>query len=71
LAKGKAGSRKSAAESSVHTVAEYEALFARAGFTVKVRDLKLAGRWRYHYDRLVKGVLHARYAIVGTKSSRR
>ena len=71
LAKGKAGSRRSAAESSVHTVAEYEALFARAGFTVKVRDLKLAGRWRYHYDRLVKGVLHARYAIVGTKSSRR
>jgi len=71
LSKNKTGSRKSAAESSVHTVAEYEALFARAGFTVKVRDLKLAGRWRYHYDRLVKGVLHARYAIVGLKPSRR
>jgi hypothetical protein len=54
----------------VHTVAEFEALFGRAGFAVKVRDLKLAGRWRYHYDRLVKGVQHARYAIVGTKPSR-
>jgi hypothetical protein len=50
---------------------EYKSLFARTGFVVKVHDLKLAGRWRYHYDRLVKGVLHARYAIVGTKPSRR
>jgi hypothetical protein len=38
---------------------------------VKVRDLKLTGRWRYHYDRLVKGVLHARHAIIGTKVGRR
>jgi len=71
LAKGKAGGRKRTAEFNVPTVAECEALFARAGFTVKVRDLKLAARWRYHYDRLMKGVLHARYAIVGTTASRR
>jgi ubiquinone/menaquinone biosynthesis C-methylase UbiE len=71
LRKEKSRSRSSAAESKVHTVTECEALFTRAGFIVKVRELKLAGRWRYHYDRLVKGVVHARYAIVGTKPSRR
>lgn len=70
LAGEKSGGR-AGAESKVHTVPECEALFTRAGFAVKVRDLKLAGRWRYHYDRLVKGVVHARYAIVGTKPSRR
>jgi ubiquinone/menaquinone biosynthesis C-methylase UbiE len=63
--------RPLAGEKDVQSVEEFEALFARAGFTVKVHDLKLAGAWRYHYDRLVKGVLHARYAIVGTKPSRR
>jgi ubiquinone/menaquinone biosynthesis C-methylase UbiE len=71
LAKDKARSKPAVTEATVHTVAECEALFARAGFAVKVHDLKLAGRWRYHYDRLVKGVVHARYAIVGTKASRR
>ena len=53
------------------SVPDCAALFARSGFDVKVRDLKLTGRWRYHYDRLVKGVRHARYAIVGTKPPRR
>jgi SAM-dependent methyltransferase len=68
----KSSSRRAApGESAVHTVAEYERMFAVAGFTVKVRDLKLAGRLRYHYDRLVKGVLHARFAIVGTKRSKK
>lgn len=63
--------RTRAGEAELHSMAEYQELFLRAGFTVKVRDLKLAGRWRYHYDRLVRGVLHARYAIVGTKASKR
>ena len=71
LPKEKSRSRKSAAESPMLAIADCAALFARSGFDVKVRDLKIAGRWRYHYDRLVKGVLHARYAIVGTKPSRR
>jgi len=71
LPKEKSRGRARAAQPSVHTVAECQVLFACAGFAVKVRDLKLAGRWRYHYDRLVKGILHARYAIVGTKPSRR
>lgn len=67
----KKGRAKADAESAVHSVAESEKLFQRTGFDVKVRDLKLAARWRYHYDRLVNGVLHARHAIVGTKASRR
>ena len=71
LPKEKPRSRKVAAESPMLAVTDCAALFARTGFDVKVRDLKLAGRWRYHYDRLVKGVLHARHAIVGTKPSRR
>lgn len=71
LPKEKSPGRQTAAESPTHTLPEYKSLFARTGFVVKVHDLKLAGRWRYHYDRLVKGVLHARYAIVGTKPSRR
>jgi len=70
LPKDKSRSRKSA-DSPMLAATDCAALFARSGFDVKVRDLKLTGRWRYHYDRLVKGVLHARYAIVGTKPSRR
>jgi len=71
LPREKPRSRKRSPESPMLDVPDCAALFARSGFDVKVRDLKLAGRWRYHYDRLVKGVLHARYAVVGTKPSRR
>jgi SAM-dependent methyltransferase len=67
----KSRSRKSGGDSPMLAVPDCAALFARSGFDVKVRDLKLTGRWRYHYDRLVKGVRHARYAIVGTKPANR
>jgi len=53
----------------IYTLTEYKDFFRRAGFTVSVSKLEVAGRLRYYYDKLVRGVVHARIAIVGTKPS--
>lgn len=54
----------------LYSRADYEAVFERAGFSVKVRRVSLASGLKYYFDTVVNGLTHARYVFVATRNEK-
>jgi len=50
--------------------ADYHELFQQAGLKLEIQRVTLARGFKYYFDRMVNGLTHARYALVGTKGVR-
>lgn len=57
-------------KSPLYSRADYEAVFERAGFSVKVSRVSLASGWKYYFDSVVNGLTHARYVFVATRNDK-
>jgi SAM-dependent methyltransferase len=55
-------------QSPLYSRADYEDVFERAGFSVKVRRVSLASGLKYYFDTVVNGLTHARYMFVATRN---
>jgi len=53
-----------------YALSEYRVFFENAGLKLTVKRVTLSQGMKYYFDRMVNGLTHARYAFVGTKSSR-
>ena len=57
-------------KSPLYSRADYEDVFERAGFAVKVSRVSLASGWKYYFDLVVNGLTHARYVFVATRNDK-
>ena len=57
-------------KSPLYSRADYEDVFERAGFSVKVNRVSLASGFKYYFDSMVNGLTHARYVFVATRTDR-
>lgn len=52
------------------TRADYRELFTHAGLKLEIKRVTLSSGFKYYFDKVVNGLTHARYALVGTKTAR-
>jgi ubiquinone/menaquinone biosynthesis C-methylase UbiE len=52
------------------TRTDYQELFAHAGLKLEIKRVTLSTGFKYYFDKVVNGLTHARYAFVGTKTTR-
>jgi ubiquinone/menaquinone biosynthesis C-methylase UbiE len=52
------------------TRADYQELFTHAGLKLEIKRVTLSTGFKYYFDKVVNGLTHARYAFVGTKTTR-
>jgi SAM-dependent methyltransferase len=57
-------------QSPLYSRADYEDVFERAGFSVKIRRVSLASGLKYYFDTVVNGLTHARYVFVATRNEK-
>ena len=50
-----------------YTLADYKEFFRQAALPLEVKRVNLSRGFKYYVDKLVNGLTHARYALVGTK----
>lgn len=62
-----AGKASRRLKSPLYSRADYEDVFERAGFSVKVNRVSLASGLKYYFDSVVNGLTHARYVFVATR----
>jgi SAM-dependent methyltransferase len=67
---GGAGRASRRLQSPLYSRADYQDVFERAGFSVKVRRASLARGLKYYFDTVVNGLTHARYMFVATRIER-
>jgi len=49
------------------TRVDYHELFTLAGLKLEIKQVTLSSGCKYYFDKMVNGLTHARYALVGTK----
>jgi ubiquinone/menaquinone biosynthesis C-methylase UbiE len=52
------------------TRTDYQDLFNHAGLKLEIKRVTLSRGFKYYFDKVVNGLTHARYAFVGTKTTR-
>ena len=52
------------------TRADYQELFTHAGLKFEIERVTLSRGFKYYFDKVVNGLTHARYVLVGTKTAR-
>ena len=52
------------------TRTDYHELFTHAGLKLEIERVTLSRGFKYYFDKVVNGLTHARYALVGTKTAR-
>ncbi len=52
------------------TRTDYQDLFTHAGLKLEIKRVTLSRGFKYYFDKVVNGLTHARYAFVGTKTTR-
>lgn len=54
----------------LYSRADYEDVFERAGFALRLQRVSLASGLKYYFDKMVNGLTHARYVFVATRNER-
>jgi SAM-dependent methyltransferase len=67
---GVAGRASRRLQAPLYARADYEDVFERAGFSVKVRRASLARGLKYYFDTVVNGLTNARYMFVATRKEK-
>jgi ubiquinone/menaquinone biosynthesis C-methylase UbiE len=53
-----------------YTLVLYREFFAQAGLSLDVKRVNLSSGFKYYFNQVVNGLMHARYAFVATKKTR-